>query len=171
VPALPLRDAREGSGVTCAALGALLLVVALLCALRLRCGARAGLFANRVCDVADRRHADDDVGNVDHRERSGERAAANRQRVRARLGAAHDRHEHDRVTPRIRRGTTTSGTLVGEANAEQVKAAAGSTEPFFITVCEDRSDVATVDYNLTLQQTAASANGSALQGTILVFVR
>lgn len=75
------------------------------------------------------------------------------------------------VTPRIRRGTTTSGTLVNEANAEQVKAAAGSTEPLFAAFCEDRADVATVDYNFTLQQTAASANGSALSGWILVFVR
>lgn len=75
------------------------------------------------------------------------------------------------VTARIRRGTTAAGTLVGEANAEQVKAAAGSTEPFFITVCEDRADVATVDYNLTLAQTGASANGAALQATILVLVR
>lgn len=75
------------------------------------------------------------------------------------------------VTPRIRRGTTTGGTLVGEANAEQVKAAAGSTEQFFILECEDRADVATVDYSLTLQQTGASADGSALHGSILVFVR
>lgn len=75
------------------------------------------------------------------------------------------------LTARIRRGTTTGGTLVGEANAEQVKAAAASTEPIFITVCEDRADVASVDYNLTITQTAASANGSALQATILVLVR
>lgn len=75
------------------------------------------------------------------------------------------------LTPRIRRGTGIAGTAVGEANAEQVKAAAGSTEPMFILVCEDRSDVATVDYSLTVTQTAASANGSALAGGILVFVR
>lgn len=75
------------------------------------------------------------------------------------------------VTPRIRRGTTAAGTLVGEGNNEQVKAAAGSTEQFFIEVCEDRSNVATVDYNLTLEQAGASANGSALQATILVLVR
>jgi hypothetical protein len=75
------------------------------------------------------------------------------------------------VTPRIRRGTTTGGTLVGEANAEQVKAAAGSTEPMFIMVQEDRTSVASVDYSLTLQQTAASANGSALAGGILVLAR
>lgn len=75
------------------------------------------------------------------------------------------------LTPRIRRGTGIAGTLVGEANAEQVKAAAGSTEALFAFTCEDRADVATVDYSLTVQQTAASANGSALQGGILVFVR
>lgn len=75
------------------------------------------------------------------------------------------------VTPRIRRGTGIAGTLVGEANAQTILAAAGSTEPFFEMVCEDRADVATVDYSFTLQQTAASANGSALQGGILVFVR
>lgn len=75
------------------------------------------------------------------------------------------------VTPRIRRGTTTGGTLVNEANAEQVKSAAGNTEPMFAAFCEDRADVATVDYNFTLQQTAASANGAALSGWILVFVR
>lgn len=75
------------------------------------------------------------------------------------------------VTPRIRRGTTTSGTLVGEANAEQVKAAAGSTEPLVVFTCEDRASVATVDYSLTLQQTGATANGTALQAGILVLAR
>lgn len=75
------------------------------------------------------------------------------------------------VTARIRRGVGAAGTLVGEANAEQVKAAAGSTEAFTIMVCEDRADVASVDYTLTLAQTAASANGAALQATILVLVR
>jgi len=75
------------------------------------------------------------------------------------------------VTVRIRRGAAVGGTLVGEGNAEQVKAAAGSTEAFSIMVCEDRADVATVDYNLTLQATAAGANGSALQSSILVLVR
>lgn len=75
------------------------------------------------------------------------------------------------VTPRIRRGTGTGGTLVGEANAETVLAAAGSTEPYFLMACEDRSDVATVDYNFTLQQASADGNGTALQAGILVFVR
>lgn len=74
-------------------------------------------------------------------------------------------------TPRIRRGTAITGTLVGEANAETILAAAGSTEKTWMMACEDRSDVATVEYSLTLQQASASADGSALQGGILVYVR
>lgn len=75
------------------------------------------------------------------------------------------------VTPRIRRGTTTGGTLVGEANAENVKAAAGSTEPFWIMAIEDRASVAGQEYSLTLQQTGAAADGTALQGGIVVLAR
>lgn len=37
--------------------------------------------------------------------------------------------------------------------------------------CEDRSNVASVEYVFTLAQTAASANGSALQGVIFVLVQ
>ena len=75
------------------------------------------------------------------------------------------------VTPRIRRDATTGGTLVGEANAETIKVTAAGTEPFFAMVCEDRVDVASVQYNFTLQQAAANADGTALQGGILVLVR
>ena len=75
------------------------------------------------------------------------------------------------VVARIRRGTAITGTLVSEENEEIVKAAAGSIEPFFAMVCEDRADVATVEYALTLDQVGASANGSVIFSTILVFVR
>jgi len=75
------------------------------------------------------------------------------------------------ITPRIRRGTGIAGTLVGEANPENVKAAAGSTEFVYELACEDRADVATVDYSFTVQTAAAGANGAALQGGIVVFVR
>lgn len=75
------------------------------------------------------------------------------------------------VTPRIRQGAAATGTLVGEANAETIKVAAAGTEPFYTMVCETRSNVATVQYNFTLQQAAANANGAALQGGILVLVR
>jgi len=74
------------------------------------------------------------------------------------------------VTPRIRRGTTTAGTAVGEANAETIKTAAGSTEPFFKIAFEQVSAAGTVQYSLTLAQAAATGNGSALEAGILVFV-
>ncbi len=72
------------------------------------------------------------------------------------------------VTPRIRRGTAVGGTLVGEANAEDVKAAAGSTEPFFIMASEARAGEESVEYSLTLQQAAATGNGTVLQAGIEV---
>jgi hypothetical protein len=72
------------------------------------------------------------------------------------------------VTPRIRRGTTTSGTLVSEANAEPVKTAAGSIEPYSMIASEQRSDQESVEYSFTLQQTGASGNGTAVQAAIEV---
>lgn len=74
------------------------------------------------------------------------------------------------VTPRVRRGNAITGTLLGAANAEQVKAAAGSTEAFFMLTSEDRTSCDFIQYCFTLQQTAASANGSILQASILVMV-
>jgi len=74
------------------------------------------------------------------------------------------------LTPRIRRGTAITGTLVGEANAEQVKAAAGSTEPVFAMAREDRANEGTVEYSLTVQQTGATGNGTILQSGITVLV-
>jgi hypothetical protein len=70
------------------------------------------------------------------------------------------------VTARIRRGSTTAGALVGEANSEAIKTAAGSTEPFFIMVTDDRANEASVEYVLTLTQTGATANGTVLQAFI-----
>ncbi len=75
------------------------------------------------------------------------------------------------VTPRIRRGSAATGTAVGDAVAITIGAAAGSNEQFAMMVCEDRADVATVEYNFTLAQASATGNGTALQGGILVFVR
>lgn len=66
------------------------------------------------------------------------------------------------VTPRIRRDSVT-GTVVNEANAITVGAAAGSTESFEAQ-CEDSfsGEVAGQVYVLTLEQTGASANGTAV---------
>ena len=72
------------------------------------------------------------------------------------------------VTPRIRRGTLVTSPLVGEANAEQVKAAAGSTEQFFIEVTQDLDNVDQVEYVFTLQQAGATGNGTILQGSVSV---
>lgn len=72
------------------------------------------------------------------------------------------------VTPRIRRGALVTDTLIGEGNAEDVKAAAGSTEPFLIALVDNVTDRVSVQYVFTLQQAAATGNGTALQASILV---
>jgi hypothetical protein len=72
------------------------------------------------------------------------------------------------VTARIRRGTNTSGTLVSEANAEQIKTAAGSTEPYTVMATEERAGQESVEYTLTIQQTAATANGTVVAAAIEV---
>ena len=74
------------------------------------------------------------------------------------------------VTPRIRRGTGTGDPLVGEANAEQIKVAAGNTEPFFICVSEFLEGRESVQYSFTLAQAGATADGSCLQASILVLI-
>lgn len=66
------------------------------------------------------------------------------------------------VTVRWRRGTAITDTLVGEANAQQVAAAAGSTEELTHIVEDEPGEVAKQSYVLTVQQTAATADGTAL---------
>lgn len=75
------------------------------------------------------------------------------------------------VTPRIRRGTSTSGTLVSGADLITIGAAAGSNEQYYAMACEERANVASVEYSFTLSQAGASANGTALQAGIIVFAR
>lgn len=70
------------------------------------------------------------------------------------------------VTPRIRRGSDITGTLIGEANAQQVQAAAGSTEELYIKVIDPAVDIAGATYVLTVEQTGAAGNGTALQATL-----
>jgi len=74
------------------------------------------------------------------------------------------------VTPRIRRGTTITGALIGEANAEDVKAAAGSIEPYMIMLTEDVTQEDRIQYSFTLQQAGATGNGTVQQASILVLV-
>lgn len=70
------------------------------------------------------------------------------------------------LTVRLRRGTAITDTLVGEANPVQVAAAAGSTEECTIMWEDAPGDVAGQSYVVTIQQTAASANGSILAAYI-----
>lgn len=70
------------------------------------------------------------------------------------------------LTARIRRGTDATGTLIGEGNAEQVEAAAGSTEGFDIATEETPGELASASYVLTIQQTGAAANGSVLMAEL-----
>jgi len=67
------------------------------------------------------------------------------------------------LTFRWRRGTDATGTLIGEANAVQIETAAGSTEDHVHTVEDAGVDLVNASYVLTVQQTAATGNGSALQ--------
>jgi hypothetical protein len=127
----------------------------------------------RVLDYScssDERHADDDGGDRHHLEQS-DGDAARRGRSR-RLGYAQltTGTGTTAVTARIRRGTATSGTLVNEANAETIGPAAGSTAPYFAMITEQRP-TSSLQYSLTLSQTGASGNGSALQACILVLAR
>jgi hypothetical protein len=74
------------------------------------------------------------------------------------------------VTVRIRRGTTTAGTLIGAGISEAIKSAAGSTEPFALSVVDTLAGADAVQYVLTLQQAGATANGSVPQAAIDVEV-
>lgn len=74
------------------------------------------------------------------------------------------------VTKRIRRGTTTAAALVGEANAEEVTVAAGGTQQLLAIAGEELAILADVEYSLTLEQAAATGNGTALQAAILVLL-
>lgn len=74
------------------------------------------------------------------------------------------------LTARIRRGTAITGTLVGQAIAEQVKAAAGSTEQMSIMVTEDRAGEESVEYSVSVEQASATGDGTIVQATIVVIV-
>lgn len=74
------------------------------------------------------------------------------------------------LTPMIRRGTAITDTAITEANVEQVKAAAGSTE-FLYTIANEQRTAASAQYVFTVKQTGAAADGTILQSGICVFVR
>jgi len=70
------------------------------------------------------------------------------------------------VTARIRRDSLV-GALVGEATADQIEAAAGSTEDHDIVRTDfPPGELANATYVLTVQQTAAAANGTVLNASL-----
>lgn len=74
------------------------------------------------------------------------------------------------VTTRIRRDSV-SGTVVGEGNAENVSAAAGSTESHTLAAEEvNPGEFSGRTYVLTAQQTGAAANGSVLQAELVATI-
>lgn len=73
-------------------------------------------------------------------------------------------------TVRIRRGTTASGTLIGEANAEQLFVAAASSEERSISVQDTPGDVASQSYVLTVEVTGGAAAATALQASLTAII-
>jgi hypothetical protein len=73
------------------------------------------------------------------------------------------------VTPRLYRGTGVTGTLLGSAVAEGIKAAVGGHEPFFFMWVDNITNLMQVQYTFSLQQTGASANGATDNQAIAVF--
>jgi hypothetical protein len=70
------------------------------------------------------------------------------------------------VTPRIRRGVDATGTLINEGNPITIGAAPGGTEDFEMDALDVGADLSGASYVLTLQQTAATGNGSCVQAQI-----
>jgi hypothetical protein len=68
------------------------------------------------------------------------------------------------VTARIRRGATAAGALIGQAFVVQVGAALATSVS--VQASDVPGDIAGQSYCLTLQQTAATGNGSALFASI-----
>lgn len=68
------------------------------------------------------------------------------------------------LTLRVRRGTGITGTLVSNANAQTVTA--GNTLDYDLVVVDTPGEVAGQQYVLTVQQTAATGNGTALAASI-----
>jgi hypothetical protein len=75
------------------------------------------------------------------------------------------------LTFRIRRGTDATGTLIQEANLEIVAGVVGSTEDHELEVTDQvAGELAQASYVLTVVQTAATGNGTAVQAWLEVEV-
>lgn len=70
------------------------------------------------------------------------------------------------VTPRIRRGTGITGDLIGEGTAVTIGAAAGGNEVFTVEAVDTLDEPAGVSYVVTVQQAAATGNGTILTASL-----
>lgn len=72
------------------------------------------------------------------------------------------------LTPRIRSGQGVGGALIGEGNPLTI--AAGQTQTVVIETEDVPGDVAGQAYTMTMQQTAATGNGTVLQADLTATV-
>lgn len=72
------------------------------------------------------------------------------------------------ITPRVRRGNGITGAIVGSGILEAVLGAAGSVEPKVMLVLDLPPAEDVMQYSFTLQQAAATGNGTIEAATILV---
>ena len=70
------------------------------------------------------------------------------------------------VTPRIRRGTAITSTLVSGADAIAIQSAVATNAQYQIICFEQLTSEQVVQYSFTLQQADATANGTIVQSGI-----
>lgn len=70
----------------------------------------------------------------------------------------------------MRRFSDGGAGFVSEANAEDVKAAAGSTEPFFIMASDTLDNAYATSYDTSLTPVGATGNGTLLQALTLALI-
>lgn len=70
------------------------------------------------------------------------------------------------VVLRIRRGATITDTVIGTADTDTIIGAAGSTDPYVIEETDNIGEVNNLTYVLTVQQTGATGNGTAVAGQL-----
>ena len=73
------------------------------------------------------------------------------------------------LTPRIRRGSGITGTLISDAISEEIKAAVTADESLSLMASEERTGGGQLEYSCTVQQGSATGNGAVTQAGILVF--
>lgn len=71
------------------------------------------------------------------------------------------------LTIRVREGNGITGTQVGESIPVTIGAGANDPRPFQVSY--NPQSVANMPYSVTVQQTAASANGTVLNASVTVF--